>query len=70
MLLPVTEGGTSEYSSNGLILKEYPDKAPVLNGWIFSAFGLFDAWKLTGKQEYLSLLAASLMQKKQLFLIS
>lgn len=53
MLLPVTEGGTSEYSSNGLILKEYPDKAPVLNGWIFSAFGLFDAWKLTGKQEYL-----------------
>ena len=53
MLLPVTEGGTSEYSRNGLILKEYPDKAPVLNGWIFSAFGLFDAWKLTGKQEYL-----------------
>lgn len=25
----------------------------MLNGWIFSAFGLFDAWKLTGKQEYL-----------------
>lgn len=52
MLLPVAEGGTSEYSPDGLVLKEYPDKAPVLNGWIFSAFGLFDAWKLTGKLEY------------------
>ena len=52
MLLPVTEGGTSECTSTGVVLKEYPDKAPVLNGWIFSAFGLFDAWKLTGKQKY------------------
>ena len=24
----------------------------MLNGWIFSAFGLFDAWKLTGKLKY------------------
>lgn len=53
MLLPVTKGGTSEYSTIGLILKEYPDKTPVLNGWIFSAFGLFDTWKMTGEQKYL-----------------
>lgn len=53
MLLPIEAGGTSEYTASGLILKEYPDKAPVLNGWIFSAFGLFDTWKMTGEPKYL-----------------
>ena len=52
MLLPTIEGGTSQYTASGLILKEYPDKATVLNGWIFSAFGLLDAWKMTGKNRY------------------
>ncbi len=52
MLLPTAEGGTSEYSAIGLILKEYPDKPPVLNGWIFSAFGLLDAWKITWDRRY------------------
>lgn len=53
MLLPIEAGGTSEYTAAGLILKEYPDKAPVLNGWIFSAFGLFDVWKMTAEHKYL-----------------
>lgn len=55
MLLPTKEGGTCQYTSSGLILKEYPDKEAVLNGWIFSAFGLFDTWKITEKQEYLEM---------------
>lgn len=53
MLKPVSEGGTSLKSSDGLILMEYPQKAAVLNGWIFSAFGLFDCWKITGNEKYL-----------------
>ena len=53
MLLPIENGGTCVYTDTGLILKEYPDKAPVLNGWIFSAFGLFDAWKITAEDKYL-----------------
>ncbi len=32
--LPVQAGGQVNTDA-GLILKEYPDKAPVLNGWIF-----------------------------------
>lgn len=53
MLKPVDQGGTAVYSDNGLILLEYPQKAVVLNGWIFSAFGLLDCWKATGDDQYL-----------------
>lgn len=54
MLKPIKVGGTSLKTSDGLVLMEYPEKAPVLNGWIFSAFGLLDCWKLTKDKKYLS----------------
>lgn len=45
MLRAVGDGGTSVYKDNDLYLEEYPQdpKRSVLNGWIFSAFGLYDA---------------------------
>lgn len=45
MLRAVGDGGTSVYEDNDLYLEEYPQvpRRSVLNGWIFSAFGLFDA---------------------------
>lgn len=52
MLKPMTDGGTAEETKNGLILYEYPGKSAVLNGWIFSAFGLLDVWKMTGEKKY------------------
>lgn len=52
MLMPREDGGTAEYTENGIVLLEYPDKATVLNGWIFSAFGLLDSWKITGNKKY------------------
>ncbi len=66
MLKPLKEGGTSVYStekadekntdgisdSEELILMEYPASSCVLNGWIFSAFGLYDLWLTTGKETY------------------
>lgn len=52
MLKPKSEGGTAEYTSDGIVLLEYPEKPAVLNGWIFSAFGLFDCWKITRDQKY------------------
>lgn len=42
MLIPKKNGGTAEYISNDLILYEYTNKPYVLNGWIFSIFGIYD----------------------------
>lgn len=46
MLLPIEDGGTAKYEGEGLYLEEYPQKQrrSVLNGWIFSLFGLYDAY--------------------------
>ena len=53
MLLSRQEGGTADYTGGGLLLYEYPEKGIVLNGWIFSAFGLLDLWKASGDGRYL-----------------
>lgn len=47
MLLSLEKGGTTDYSDGRMILKEYPEKPVVLNGWMFSGFGIFDCWKIT-----------------------
>lgn len=52
MLCERDKGGTSEYTEEGLLLHEYPDKSLVLNGWIFSAFGLLDCYKITKEEIY------------------
>lgn len=52
MLMPIEEGGTVGIIENGIVLYEFPGKAAVLNGWIFSSFGLFDLWKATEDSRY------------------
>jgi hypothetical protein len=52
MLLPVAQGGTSQYQDDDLILLEYTHLAPVLNGWIFALFGLYDILLVTDREEY------------------
>ncbi len=46
MLVPVAEGGVLRKNGNEIFLEEYPggngEKLSVLNGWIFSVFGLYD----------------------------
>ena len=42
MLRPIEEGGTTLYNNNEIFLYEYTHNPCVLNGWIFSAWGLFD----------------------------
>ncbi len=42
MLIPKEEGGTAEYLPDGIMLYEYTNKPCVLNGWIFSLYGLYD----------------------------
>lgn len=38
----VSDGGVTIYENEDLILKEYPTLPVVLNGWIFSIFGIYD----------------------------
>ncbi|MDO4169016.1 MAG: D-glucuronyl C5-epimerase family protein [Lachnospiraceae bacterium] len=52
MLKSVIDGGTTLVTPDGIVLMEYPEKDIVLNGWIFSAFGLLDCWKITGEEKY------------------
>lgn len=51
MLKPVEEGGTSRYEGNELVLLEYTHLPTVLNGWIFSLFGLYDLCIVLCKNE-------------------
>ncbi|MBR5527380.1 MAG: thioredoxin [Clostridia bacterium] len=61
MLVPVEQGGVCINTENELIFKEYTERPIVMNGWIFSLWGLFDYVKATGdekiKEEYLRSLA-------------
>lgn len=45
MLTDLEEGGTSVREGRDLFLEEYPQKPrrSVMNGWVFSLFGLYDA---------------------------
>lgn len=51
MLLPIEKGGTCLYEFNDVIFKEYTHEPTVLNGWIFSIFGLYD-FTLVSKSSY------------------
>ena len=40
---PIAEGGVTDFSNNNIVFEEFPSqKNSVLNGWIFSIFGLYD----------------------------
>lgn len=52
MLKPVEQGGTSKYGNSDLVLLEYTHLSVVLNGWIFSLFGLYDICLACGETKY------------------
>ncbi len=45
MLTPITDGGTAEYIDEGVLLYEDTCNPVILNGWIFSLWGLYDYCK-------------------------
>ncbi len=47
LLTPIEEGGVAFETETDLAFKEYTERPIVLNGWIFSLWGLFDYIKLT-----------------------
>lgn len=51
MILDIKYGGTTEYHDGKIYLHEFTHLPTVLNGWIFSLFGLFDYILLTNDKE-------------------
>lgn len=52
MLTPIEKGGTAKYEDNDIILYEFTNKPVVLNGWIFSLYGLYDLCLVEDNEKY------------------
>lgn len=52
MLKPVSEGGTALIKNGHIQLLEAVDRPMILNGAIYSAYGVLDMWVLTGEEKY------------------
>ena len=65
MLQPIADGGTSDYS-DGLMLSEVPGDPIILNGWLFSLFGLYDFCQVEPDDHFSSALNLTLetLEKK------
>lgn len=61
MLKPVSEGGTAEYDGDNVVLYEYTPNPVILNGWIFSIWGLYDWCKYVDDEEERMVLNKSLL---------
>lgn len=65
MLKPIDEGGTASYSGGDVYLHEYTHSPLVLNGWIFSLWGLYDYYKYTNETEAKRVLDSTLVSLKK-----
>jgi len=61
LLVPIEEGGLQHADETGVWLEEYPTDPPthVLNGALFTVFGLHDLVRATGDQAAATLLEES-----------
>lgn len=66
MLKPISEGGTVNYRDGGVYLYEYTHKPLILNGWIFSMWGLYDYCKYIDDNVQKTLAATLHSLKKKL----
>jgi len=67
MITSINDGGTAEYQNNKVYFQEYADHNlwTVLNGWIFSIFGLYDITKISSENKYKDLLYKTLSTLKE-----
>ena len=52
MLKPLAQGGTSKYEGEDVLFCEFTNKPIVLNGWIFSLYGLYDLTLVDRDEKY------------------
>ena len=65
MLKPITEGGTTRYQGDRVYLYECTHEPLILNGWIFSLWGLYDYSKYVEDEQVKAVLAATLASLKE-----
>ena len=66
MLKPIENGGTTKYQGDDVYLHEYTHEPIVLNGWIFSLWGLYDYCKYTTDSAAEKTLVATLNSLKSM----
>lgn len=64
MLLSNSDGGTAIYQKEDIYLLEYTHLPVVLNGWIFSIFGIWDYVKVSNDEYYKTILNKTLSTLK------
>ena len=64
MLKPIEDGGTTEYDGEDVLFYEYTACPVILNGWIFSLWGLYDYCKYLNDEEARKVLDATLLTLK------
>jgi hypothetical protein len=65
MLIPTDDGGTTKYVGDDIIFLEYTNLPAVLNGWIFSIFGLYDFNLIYNRPEYSDAIQKALVTLKK-----
>lgn len=65
MLKPISEGGTAEYIGQAVIFYEDTDNPVILNGWIFSLWGLYDYCKYKKDERVQEILKKTLETMKR-----
>lgn len=61
MILPKENGGTTEYNEDDVYFYECTEEPLILNGWIFSIWGVMDYYKFFKDENAKKLLNATLM---------
>ncbi|WP_145097113.1 D-glucuronyl C5-epimerase family protein [Sporomusa sp. KB1] len=65
MCIPIAGGGCTQYLDDKLWFKEYIEKPVVLNGWIFSIWGLYDYYKASNVEDYNKILTKAIQTLEQ-----
>ena len=61
MLIPIEKGGTTKYTDKNIFFYEYTHQPLILNGWIFSIWGIYDFYRYTSDKDTKQILDASLI---------
>lgn len=65
MLLPINEGGVTRYEGEDVYFYEFTNTPLVLNGWIFSLWGIYDYAKATEDSEAWKIYLATVASLKK-----
>lgn len=66
MIIPIEEGGTAKYNGEDIYFYECPADPLILNGWIFSIWGVMDYCKYFDSEEARIILDKTLISLKKM----